>query len=238
MNTSRVRERRKAYAPISHQLGRLFFSQNVPNSMKVVHQRPNVYVIENFLTEKEHQYLCDLVRREWKRFRPSYTENPQGVQQADSERTSSFIHLLKAGSAVIRQIEHRASSLVGMSVQNVEPLQIVRYKPGEFFGLHHDMGTYNESTKTVTADSPRRVITMFVYLNTLKGGHTVFPELDLRVQPNARLAVLWCNVLKDGEPDPRMIHYAAAVDNVKCGLNIWITDKSQQHMIYDTKGAK
>jgi hypothetical protein len=51
------------------------------------------------------------------------------------------------------------------------------------------------------------------YLNNLPEGegHTVFPSLKvngrpLSSQPQRLKALLWCNVLENGEPDARLIH--------------------------------
>ena len=61
-------------------------------------------------------------------------------------------------------------------------LQVVRYQPGQYFGEHHDMGTL-EDDDTVVAHPPRRLITLFVYLNEVPkqaGGATAFPKLKGR----------------------------------------------------------
>ena len=47
----------------------------------------------------------------------------------------------------MRRIEGRAADLIGVEQINIEPLQIVRYKQGQSFGLHHDAGTYDENTQ-------------------------------------------------------------------------------------------
>jgi hypothetical protein len=57
----------------------------------------------------------------------------------------------------------------------VEPLQIVSYTKGQYFRVHHDAGTLDEDTGTVEVVLPRRVITIFVYINTV-------PEVQYIVQ--------------------------------------------------------
>jgi hypothetical protein len=52
-------------------------------------------------------------------------------------------------------------------------IQLVRYKPGEFFGVHHDLGDLLEDgsvalpPRDTTFGSKRRLVTLFCYLNTL-----------------------------------------------------------------------
>ena len=61
---------------------------------------------------------------------------------------------------------------------------------------------------SVEAVAPRRIATLFVYLNTLPDGEgcTAFPELGLNVTPKRGMAVVWCNVQEDLEPDPKVVH--------------------------------
>ena len=78
--------------------------------------------------------------------------------------------------------------------------------------------------------APRRLVTFFVYLNTLPPGvgATHFPALGLHVQPKARSALVFCNVQPDGRPDPATVHEAQPVGEGyrKFGMNLWISDTS------------
>jgi cell division septation protein DedD len=53
------------------------------------------------------------------------------------------------------------------------------------------------------------------------------PDTDafLKVKPKPGRAVLWSNVLKDGNPDPRTIHAGLPVRRgTKYGINVWICE--------------
>jgi hypothetical protein len=77
-------------------------------------------------------------------------------------------------------------------------------------------------------DGPRRLITLFVYLNTLPDGigHTEFPLLrkddgtSFSVRPRSGTALVFCNVDANGHPDPRLCHRACPVPegHVKFGV--------------------
>jgi prolyl 4-hydroxylase len=87
---------------------------------------------------------------------------------------------------VTRLIEDRAATLVGLPSAHVEPLQIVSYTKGQYFNLHHDAGTLDEDEETVELVPPKRIITLFVYLNDVSDegeGSTEFPYLGVKVQP-------------------------------------------------------
>ena len=184
-----------------------------------IHHDPNVYIIENFLSEKELTYLNKVVGRmeRQNRFQKSYIDVTAHCKKFDSSRTSRFIHFGKCENKIITDIESRASHLVGLSIDCVEPLQVVRYKPGQMFDDHHDLGVlFDDGSVELPSGSPRRICTFFLYLNDIPkgcGGCTRFPLLSdgyhdyLDVQPRRGLAVLWCNIRRNGMPDERMGMY-------------------------------
>jgi prolyl 4-hydroxylase len=157
------------------------------------------------------------------------------LSQVISEfRTSNFIHLSKGQDSIVRRIEAKAADLVGMAQSFVEPLQIVRYKEGQFFDVHHDAGTLLDDG-SVELVAPRRFATLFLYLNTLPDGqgHTEFPLAGVSMRPERGCGVLWCNINKQGEPDPRTIHKACPVVGkgvVKYGVNVWISENNHQSL--------
>lgn len=156
-------------------------------------------------------------------FKSSFTEDDNNIEIVSEERTSTYIHLTKSQDKVIRDVERRAGELVGVSSDFVEPLQIVSYTQNQYFTEHHDAGTLHEDS-TVTMIQPRRLATLFIYLNTLPHGqgHTEFPLLNLSVRPEQGSGLLFCNILSDGTPDPLLVHKASSVsgDLRKFGINV------------------
>lgn len=218
-------------------------------NLQKAYDSPHIYIIDSFLTTSQLEYLHQQIRRREQRIKEHQLPRPQqqrgnnndnkdGWQRSfcdtdqgnivtdDQHRTSSFLSLPKQSDKVIRDIERAAADLMGVHVHQVEALQLVRYRPGEFFGVHHDLGVLvlNESDEEHDAMNhasvllppksiygiPRRVATLFCYLNTLPpqcGGATYFPLCDgLQVQPKAGRAVLFCNITPEGLPEPKTIH--------------------------------
>ena len=199
-------------------------------TLRRVHRDPNIFLIEGFLTEAEIQHLDALVTPA--RFSKSYTDTEDGKKVVDEYRTSTFIHLGKSQDAHVRQIESRAANMIGMAPDMVEPLQIVQYSEGQKFETHHDMGTIGEDNRVEKVVPPRRLVTFFVYLNSLPkgaGGHTEFPLLKLKVQPRRGQALLFCNVRKHGEPDHRVIHRACPVEGLHRKLGVCTFPASRSH---------
>lgn len=174
-------------------------------------------------------------------------EKDKSADEAKIQRTSTFIHFSKLSNSSIAAIENRAADLLSMPNHSIEPLQLVRYSRGQYFHDHHDMGMLFEdgSVELPTKNAmtaPRRIVTILVYLNDLPndvGGSTHFPLLKagssgsdtdvllplkgLSIRPKKNLAVIFCNVKKDGTPDERLVHRGETLkgDSVKYAMNIW-----------------
>ena len=260
--------RNTAKAALTERVRSLFLSGPAPehNSRKLqaVHSSPNLYVVPHFLTARELDHLDDLLTARRAAFKRSHTDSSDGSYVGE-ERTSVSLPLPKSADGVIRAIEARAADLVGLPADHVEPLQVVHYSHGARFDLHHDVapiairgddedeaggggggGGASRDESELTADDvtvehqegPRRLITIFCYLNTLPEGigHTEFPLLrtadgaPFSVRPRSGTALIFCNVDEDGRPDARLCHRACPVPDghVKFGVNIWISDVSQQ----------
>ena len=105
---------------------------------------------------------------------------------------------------------------------SAEPFQLVRYLPGQRYDAHYDWGVKPNT----------RFATLLLYLNTPDvGGATAFPMANdtsgqpLMVQPRKGSAVLFYNMLPDGNTDVNSLHAALPVSQgMKWIANIWIWD--------------
>ncbi len=244
-------EAARSYAPFPFALKRLFFSPTAGDTrmgnrkLRLIHRDPHVYMVEDFLAESEYEHFEQIIEQNFGKFRNSYTDENVDEQHLSASRTSAFISLRKGGGSKVRSVEARAAEIVGLTPEHVEPLQMVGYRMGDHFDTHHDMGTFNKETGLVEAVSPRRLVTFFVYLNTLPRGqgHTTFPQLHggrFSVRPQRLNALLFCNVLENGEPDPRLVHRADPVREegmLKFGINVWVVDKNLQALAFSSGGT-
>jgi len=205
----------------------------LPRQLELIHTSPNIYFVRNFLTEIEIEYFDKMCTQDHKAFKHSFTEDELQQEVVSEERTSTYTYLTKGQDATIRSLEHRAAEIAGLTSDCLEPLQVVAYTAGQKFDTHHDAGTLADDG-SVELVPPRRLTTLLLYLNTLPlvQGHTEFPDLKLSVRPERGCGVLFCNVLPDGQPDPRTIHRACPVDGNlrKYAINVWMTDSSFQSL--------
>mmetsp|Transcript_67524 Transcript_67524/g.158440 ORF Transcript_67524/g.158440 Transcript_67524/m.158440 type:complete len:462 (+) Transcript_67524:65-1450(+) len=188
---------------------------------------PEVLLVRDFLDEAEIQHLIDVAESGWE---PSevgqgvYRTKYEGQDLANqvSEIRTSYSCLIEPGqSETITAIEHRLAALAGMDVKFLEPLNMVRYLPGQFFSEHHD-GRFRPKT-------------IFVYLNDIApgdGGETMFPELRLKIVPRRGCAVMWSNVLGPQQEDKRMVHQGLPpTTGTKYGVNCFFNDKPMRRFV-------
>lgn len=99
---------------------------------------------------------------------------------------------------VVRAINARIAAISGTSVDQGEPLTVLRYQPGQEYRPHLD---------TIQGASNQRIVTVLLYLNQgFGGGETHFPEVDLTITPRGGDALLFANTRANGRPDPATRH--------------------------------
>ena len=97
-----------------------------------------------------------------------------------------------------------------------EPLNILKYSPGQQYKPHHDgTGSDNVSVRELTA---------LIWLNDqFEGGETDFPKINVRIRGGVGDMLVFRNVREDGAFDERMIHAGLPVtQGVKWMASRWI----------------
>lgn len=203
---------------LSYKLQNLFHSikPSITNKIKLIHSCPNIYIIDNFLTSTQINYFNHIITLSNDKFKVSYTEDSNYNPLLSDDRTSTYLHINKSSDRIIRSIESKCAEIIGLSTVNIEPMQIVSYTNSQKFDIHHDIGEWNFDTNEIIIQYPKRLVTYFVYLNTLPygQGETEFPFLKLKIKPESGKALMFCNVLSDGSPDHRVVHQACAVEGI------------------------
>jgi prolyl 4-hydroxylase len=159
--------------------------------------RPHVRTISQFLSAEECVYLMRVATPS---LRPSVVVHPTtGALVQDSIRTSSaaaFPFVLE--SPVLHAINRRIAAATRTTYAQGEPLQVLRYEPGQQYKMHSD---------AIPGEANQRTCTLLAYLNDdYEGGETCFPDADLSFRGQAGDALIFANVLPDGRPDPAARH--------------------------------
>lgn len=108
----------------------------------------------------------------------------------------------------------KVSVQLRLPAANAEPLNILHYRPGEGYAPHSDaFDLHARGAEVEAARGGQRLFTSIIYLNDVAdGGATVFPELDLRIDPQRGRLLLFANCWA-GERDlcALSVHAAAPV---------------------------
>jgi hypothetical protein len=202
-------------------------------TIEILSVEPVIIVLHGFLKP----YLTKLTKAaEAAKWHRSPTQNSEGQQQVDPSRTSQTC-VVMGDNKLLQDINAKVAELTGMAADKIEPLQMVKYQPSEYFNLHHDAGTLvgDLEDADMRVDPPVieagasttpaiRVLTLFGYVTSSDAG-THFPVVNVTSQAIAGNAVLFANVdTKKRCLDTRSSHLGQTVkDGEKLGLNIWVT---------------
>jgi prolyl 4-hydroxylase len=160
---------------------------------------PEVLLFPTLFSAGECKYLIATATPALK---PSSVIDPySGREIPHPIRTSSAVGFpFVDENPAIHALNRRLASASGTDVRAGEPLQVLRYAPGQRYREHSD-------ALSGVAPSQQRVLTFLVYLNEeYEGGETAFPAADLKVRGSVGDGLLFHNASSEGTPDPRAIH--------------------------------
>lgn len=199
--------------------------------IKILNKDPEIILVKNFMTPAECDYVVNLGEPHIKKSEVCGRDG----SKPDKNRTSMTAHIGKMFldednyDPILANIRRKAGLFSEKYEKNVEPIQLVRYYPGQFFKSHYDyldrrVDIYKENIEK----NGQREFTFFVYLNNVpkgSGGTTYFPKLDKHFKAKKGEAIFWSNMV-NGEDDKRMLHSGTELKKgVKYGLNIWVREK-------------
>lgn len=179
--------------------------------MKTLCETPRIYLIENFLTDRECEYIIEKAEPQLQRS-TVLDHNPKG---AIDERRSSRGMFFTTNSVdpMLKNIEQKIFSIAHMPKENGEALQVLHYAIGGEYQPHYDyfIESMPGGAETLKRGG-QRVATCIMYLNTPKeGGETIFPLAKVSVTPKKGQAILFYNMTVDGKEDPQSLHGGAPV---------------------------
>jgi prolyl 4-hydroxylase len=158
---------------------------------------PLVARVDGLLSAGECAYLIALAGP---RLQPSFVADPvSGRRIPHPGRTSDGASLTPYDEDLaIHAINCRIAEASGTRVEQGEPLNVLRYSPGQEYRPHID--------GLAGVGNPRS-LTVLVYLNDdFDEGETDFPKLGVRLRGAAGDAILFSNVDAAGRPDLRTEH--------------------------------
>lgn len=178
---------------------------------EILNEEPEIVRVYDVISRQEIQALLRLALPH---LRPSTIgKDPIGI--IAKYRVALTAWLAASEHPLVKNIEQRLYHIFGFSdITGCEPLQLVKYKFGGHYGPHYDasraIDPYSETL--YPHDDNDRAATILIYLSDVdEGGSTVFPTLNLTVEPIKASAVAWFNLNHLGYTEPHSIHAACPV---------------------------
>lgn len=212
-------------------------------SLEVASVTPRVFVIKNFLSKEQCQEIIQQGQKQGLVLSTLHSSSANNAERTrdTSTRSSSNSWLTRDHSDLTETVYQRAAMVTHIDPDLMqkfhetrpehhsiaESLQVVRYKKGEEYTPHHDF-VYPPVNDRFQGT---RFATLLIYLNTVKdGGETRFPRAvnnhnakGLEITPRAGTAVLFYNMLSDGNYDDLSQHGSNPVlDGEKWLANLWV----------------
>lgn len=209
-------------------------------SLSVVSVTPRVFAIDNFMSHEECDTLIKLANHHGMKQSTVYAGGNNGggstttKQRNIGTRSSSNTWLARDTTTLTDEIYRRAGTILQMNETLFNPtyvddnlhahthsmtesLQIIRYKKKQLYTPHHDWVVPSQ----IHRYQPTRYATILMYLNdNFDGGHTVFPRATnqhyhdgIRIVPKKGSAILFYNILPDGNMDDLSQHSSEKVTN-------------------------
>lgn len=190
----------------------LSFAFGFSYEYKQISESPRIYLIADFLTEEECDYLISNAEPLLERSKVVDAKRDGAV---DDRRTSFGMFFPNSSlSSTLKNIHSKIFEMTQIPLEKGENLQVLRYEEGGEYQPHYD---YFSKEKPGGTDSLKRggqrVATFIMYLNTPeKGGETIFPLAKLKVFPKKGNALLFYNVDLEGKEDTLTLHGGAPVE--------------------------
>lgn len=182
--------------------------------LQILSEAPGVYCAKAFLTQEECDYL---VRSAEPRLQPSLViDRATGRSLSHPDRRSDGAFFgVGHEDLVVNAINRRIAAASGTRPDQAEPLQILRYGPGDEFRPHFDF---------VKEGGNQRILTAIVYLTEkYEGGETEFLRTALKFRGHKGDLLLFRNVTEDGRQDPSTEHAGLPVrSGTKIVASRWI----------------
>lgn len=184
---------------------------------RMLSNKPHVTLIPGLFTDEECDYLA---RAAEPMLEAARVEPSAGKLTRHPGRTSDSVGFTwPVESPAVHALNRRIAAASGTDVAQGEPLQVLRYRPGEEYKPHFD---------AIPGFDNQRILTCLVWLNEdYEGGETLFLKTGLRAKGRKGDALLFCNVDADGQRDENSVHAGLPVKRGEKWLaSRWIREHS------------
>ncbi|HEX8467507.1 MAG TPA: 2OG-Fe(II) oxygenase [Allosphingosinicella sp.] len=168
-----------------------------PPAVRPLGTAPRAAACEGFMTAAECAWLRSAGEPA---LQPSAVVDPKSGRMVPHPVRSSDAAAFGVHSEdlVVNALNRRIAAVTGTRLDQGEPLQLLRYRPG---------GEYKPHMDALPAEANQRILTALLYLSDdYEGGETRFPRTGLSYRGRAGDALVFSNVAAGGRADPLSLH--------------------------------
>ncbi|XP_054153454.1 prolyl 4-hydroxylase subunit alpha-1-like [Oppia nitens] len=181
--------------------------------------KPDIVVFHDIISDREIDLMKQFASRRMDRLMTYY----QSKSRVSSGRIADGGWLGDLDHEVFDRISRRIGAITGVSMFAAEPYNVIKYGVGGYYTNHYDVAVVRPFTGEQYGEPYDRIATLITYLSDVQsGGATVFPRLDVRVEPRKGSAVFWFNLKSSGLVDWDTQHCGCPV---LAGPPKWIATK-------------
>ena len=189
---------------------------------------PDIYYIDNFLSDEECNHFITIKKDEFKRALVS-SNGTTGIECNMRTNTNAWVQ--HDYDNITLNIGNRVSELVNMPLNNAESFQVIHYSESQQYFNHYDSWThdYSEQTLNCIKNGGPRLLTALLYLNDVEeGGGTHFSKLDIIVRAIKGRLLVFENVYKGGHFKHVLSEHAGmpVIKGEKYAINLWYRECS------------
>lgn len=164
---------------------------------EILSSRPRVTLYRSLFTRRECHYLINVASPFFTRSVVVHPDTGQLIE--DPVRNSDVAAFpLAYETPAVHALNRRLAAISATDAEQGEPLQILRYRPGQQYKAHSD---------ALPNAVNQRICTALVYLNDdYAGGETHFLANGLKMRGAAGDAILFVNADRDGHPHADALH--------------------------------
>ena len=163
---------------------------------------PDVRTVPALFTPAECGFLADTAAPRLKPARIFHEGRGEWIADPIRQSRAAGFPLVAEWPAV-HALNRRLAAATGTATEQGEPLQVLRYVPGDRYAPHLD---------AVPGLANQRVLTALVYLNDdYAGGETRFPRAGLTFRGQPGDALIFANTTPGGAPDQASEHEGCPV---------------------------
>ncbi|XP_054155011.1 prolyl 4-hydroxylase subunit alpha-1-like [Oppia nitens] len=184
-----------------------------------LYDKPEIVVFHDIISDREIDLMKQLASRQMARLMifSNSKLDIYGGRLAEGSWLDDFDH------EVVDRFSRRIGAVTGVNMYDAEPYNVIKYGVGGYYVNHYDVSVFRPVTVEQYGLPYDRIATWITYLSDVQAsGATVFPRLDVRVEPRKGSAVFWFNLKSSGLVDWDTQHSGCPV---LAGPPKWIATK-------------